>query len=423
LRERGVPGILICSDEFGGRARDFAAQRGYGDIAVVELPSTVAYADAVEMERYAAQVMGALRRWLEAGQDAGAAAPAEPGTASEGVVAAPADPAAWAAFALERGWSEGLPVVPPTPEAVEAYAARLGGDPERVLAVLPPLGGRVSPRVLAANAILAGCLADGMPFLAAVVQALADPAFNLHTLLCSNHSLYPLVIASGPVVRELGIAAAGSNRPGPWAANARLGRAVRLVLQNCAGVVGHVTFGNVGRSWDVIAENTAESPWPSMHAAMGFGDRDSVITVFPAEPPHLIDDQGSTSGEAILATFGPMIANAGNRSLQGRAQQLVLFGPDHARALAAHGFDRERIRQHLIERYPVRPGGLPPGHYFWQGLAAGRRATIRGEGAAAAMPIVADPADLLIGVAGGRGHHSVYVPGGLTGRSVTRRIG
>lgn len=261
-----------------------------------------------------------------------------------------------------------------------------------------------------------------MLFLAGVVQVLADPAFNLHTLLCSNHSLYPLVIVSGPVAETLGIATAGTNRPAPWAANARLGRAVRLILQNCAGIVGQVTFGNVGRSWDVIAENTAESPWPSLHAAMGFGDGDSVITVFPAEPPHLIDDQGSTSGEAILATFGTMIANGANRSLQGRAEQLILFGPDHARALAAHGFDRERIRTHLIERYPVRPGGLPEGHYFWQSLSGGRRATVRGEGPEAAMPLVADPHDLLIGVAGGRGHHSLYVPGGLTGRSVTRRL-
>ena len=181
-----------------------------------------------------------------------------------------------------------------------------------------------------------------------------------------------------------------------------------------------MTFGNLGISWDVIAENTLQSPWPSIHTAMGYGDNASVMTVFPAEPPHIIDHQGSTNGEAILATFGTMIANGGNRSLQGRSQQLILFGPDHARALAMHGFDRVRIQAHLFEHHPVRPGTLPEGHYFWQGLAEGRKDTIRGEGVEARMPIVVEPADLLVAVAGGPGHHSLYVPGG--GTSVTRPL-
>src|SRR3981081_1348854 len=137
------------------------------------------------------------------------------------------------AFARQKGWGDGLPLVPPTEAKVTAM---LGGrDPERSLGAVPPGYGEATLEVLAAHAVMAGSDPAAFPVLLAAVEALLQPAFNLAGVQATTHPVAPLLVVHGPIAAELGIHG-GSGVLGPgFAANATLGRALRLVLMNVGG--------------------------------------------------------------------------------------------------------------------------------------------------------------------------------------------
>ncbi|MDE2844431.1 MAG: hypothetical protein OXN21_13780, partial [Chloroflexota bacterium] len=136
---------------------------------------------------------------------------------------------------LERGWSDGLPITPPTAERVEAMLASVSLDPGRVVAQLPPNWGDATVERLAINAVMAGCLPEYLPVIVAGVSAMSDPAFNLYAIQATTHSCAPLFIVNGPIRQKLGMnSSSGAYGPG-WRANATIGRAVRLALLNIGG--------------------------------------------------------------------------------------------------------------------------------------------------------------------------------------------
>src|SRR5688500_18739989 len=135
----------------------------------------------------------------------------------------------------ERGWTDGLPIVPPTEAAVQAFLRQTERDPREIVGVLPPRQGDATVERIAANAVIAGCLARYFPVVLAAIEALADPLFNLDSVQATTHPVAPLIVVNGPIAREIGLDA-GYNAFGPgFRANVTIGRALRLVLTNVGG--------------------------------------------------------------------------------------------------------------------------------------------------------------------------------------------
>src|SRR6185295_6242994 len=194
-----------------------------------------------------------------------------------------ADDAEAIELCFAQGWTDGLPVVPPTPERVVRMldAARL--EPGREIAYIAHRAVSVTAEKVAINAVMAGCRPEYMPVVVAAVEGIGDPRWSYHGPGTSTSGAAVLLIVNGPVAQELDINA-GDNLFGPgWRANLTIGRAVRLVMRNvCGRIPGTLdrgTLGHPGKLSFVIAENEAESPWPPLHVERGFRPEQSTVTV------------------------------------------------------------------------------------------------------------------------------------------------
>src|SRR2546422_111037 len=239
----------------------------------------------------------------------------------------------------ERGWTDGLPIVPPTEAAVREFLRWTDRDPRDVLGVLPPRQGEATVERVAANAVMAGCRPEYLPVVLAGIEALADPLFNLDAIQATTHPVAPLLVVNGPIAREIGLNA-GYNAFGQgFRANVTIGRAVRLVLMNVGGGLpgsgDRATQGSPAKLAYCVAENEAESPWEPLHVEAGFPRDVSVVTVFGCEGPHNIQDHYSNTG----------LGGGGHQQHRGRrrrqafrlAADLRRRPPLHAAGDRAHG--------------------------------------------------------------------------------------
>ena len=318
---------------------------------------------------------------------------------------------------LERGWTDELPVVPPTPDRVEAMLAATDLAPQHVLAELPPTWGAATVEKLAVNAVMAGCLPEYLPVLVATVEAISDPAFNLYAIQATTHPCAPLVIINGPIRSLLSLnSSSGSYGPG-WRANATIGRALRLVLFNVGGGypgVGDMsTQGAPSKFSYCVAENEEENPWQPLHVGRGFRPDQSTVTVLAGEPPHNINDHSGRSAEDILTIIAGAIAVTGANNAYTGGETLLALGPEHAATIGNDGFSKEDIVAWLQRRALI-----PLERYARDTLLDRFREIPDGP-----VPMVRTFDDLAIIVLGGPGKHSSWVPtfGGST-RSVTREI-
>lgn len=330
------------------------------------------------------------------------------------------DPEAFLDFAEEQGWGDGLPLIPPTPERVDRFLDRLptSVDPDEVIATLPPRGGLVTRRVLAVNAVMAGCRPETLPVLTTAFRALARPEINLRGVNATTHPVAPLVIVHGEAVNALGFnAGLGAFGPGNRA-NATVGRAVRLALLNVAGArpgAGDAsTQGQPSKFSYCVAENTPESPWEAYPASRGF-DAASAVTVTCGENPHNVQDHDCLSPTQTLEMIASVMATLGsNNAPVSSAEWFVFLGPEHAAAFADDGWSRQDVQAFLHEH-----ASLP--------MAAYRRAFKVVQYAdwenelpdEAIKPIARDPDLIRVMVTGGAGKHSCVVPSWGMTASVT----
>ena len=317
------------------------------------------------------------------------------------------DPLAAIETYFEKGWTDGLPVVPPTKEKIWAMLDAMGKQPEDILGEIPARARTISAEKLAINAVLAGCLPIYSPVLLATVEALCDPAFSVHGPTASTSGMGMLTIVNGPIASQIGINA-GENLFGPgWRANATIGRALRLLLRNVCGAVPGVLdrscFGHPGKFTYCIAEDEAHSPWTPLHAERGIPAEESAVTLFAGESPHQVANSTASEPEAILASIADVMVAGGRLSLS-EQQFVVIIAGEHRRRLNERGWTKKEVRawlhEHAVrfEEDLVRAGRLPSP--ATKGLA--RRQ----------YHAVAEPDDLLVVAAGGdAGGYSVVIPG------------
>jgi len=258
-------------------------------------------------------------------------------------------------YCFEKGWTDGLPVVPPEITRVDAMCTMEGRPAETILAHHPATGLELTVRALAVNAVMAGCLPEYFPVLVAAFEAMDREAFNFHGSTASTGGSAPLLIVSGPLVDEIGMNA-GVNLFGPGnRANATIGRAVRLTLMNVfrmiPGISDKSTQGNPGKYSFCIAERADCNPWSSLAEEQGYPEGVSSVTVFAGAGFCNVENHGGNSPEAVLDSVADSMANYGCISL---GQSVVILSPEHASIVAGGGWSKIEIQRYLFEK-AVRP--------------------------------------------------------------------
>lgn len=319
----------------------------------------------------------------------------------------------------ERGWTDGLPIVPPTEERVARMLEGTRRDADEVIGIFPPAGNDATVGHVAINAVMAGCLPEYMPVLIAAVQAMLEPELGLHNLQATTHPVAPLIIVNGPIRERLGMNC-GSNLFGPAnRANATIGRAARLILLNIGGarpgVTDLSTHGQPSKYSFCIAENEEESPWDPLHVERGFDSAASTVTVNGVENPHNINDHTAEDAENLLTTIAGSIATQGNNNIIYQAgEPLIILGPEHARILAGSGFSKDRVKRHLYEKARVPKKAFSRRHQEMQFSSFSDDDSI---------PVVQRPEDFMIVVAGGGGKHTLFCPTyAIRERAVTKEV-
>ena len=309
----------------------------------------------------------------------------------------------------EQGWTDGLPIVPPTAAAVEEFLRWTDRGRFEVVGVLPPRQGEATIEKIAVNAVMAGCRPEYCHVVVTAIEALADPLFNLDSVQATTHPVAPLVVVNGPIARELGING-GYNAYGQgFRANVTIGRAVRLVLMNVGGGLpgtgDRATQGSPSKIAYCVAENEAENPWEPLHVEAGLPADTSTVTTFGCEAPHNIQDHYSNTGLGILATIAGSMGQAGSNNILGAGWPLLSLGPEHAATIAKDGFSKRQVKEYLFEhaRFPLAK--LSP---EYRAAQLTRRGIV--DSPDTMVPIVRSADDISVIVVGGAGKHSSWQP-------------
>ena len=331
------------------------------------------------------------------------------------------DPLAAIDYCFEQGWTDGLPVVPPSVERVERMLAWEGRPPETPIAVHPATGYECTVHAAAVNAVMAGCKPEYFPVLVAAFEAMNEPGFNFHGSTASTGGSAPLLIVSGPVADDIGMNA-DVNLFGPGnRANATIGRAVRLILMNVfrmiPGISDKSTQGNPGKFSFCIAERSRGNPWPLLSEEQDYPEGVSSVTVFAGGGFCNVENHGGNTPEHILGTFADAMANYGCITL---GQSVVVMAPEHMRIVAGAGWTRKQAQEYLFA-------------HAWRSIegmkAVGKHRDIeygKQHGEEGAHPMADDgkfhrglgPDDILIVMGGGdAGGHSSFIPSWSRGRA------
>ena len=307
---------------------------------------------------------------------------------------------------FEKGWTDGLPVVPPTEAAVRAMLEAAGLAPDQQIAFITNRQVAVTAEKVAINAVMAGCRPDYMPVVVAAIEGIGDPRWAYHGPGTSTAGAAVLMIVNGPIARALDFNS-GDNLFGPgWRANATVGRAVRLVMRNVIGSIpGQLdrgTLGHPGKFTYVIAENEQDSPWTPLHVERGFRAEQSTVTVMAAEAPHQFYNQLSNTAAGLFTTLCDDMRISGN--VVGQPQYALVLAGEHMRTIAADGWTKADIRTHVFEHTQTTVAHLKRTERLAGPVAAADETTTR--------PLVSSPEDILVVAAGGRaGAFSAYIPG------------
>jgi hypothetical protein len=324
---------------------------------------------------------------------------------------------------VQRGWTDGLPIIPPTTDRVDRMLAAtpLAGD--HILGEVPPGRGLATLEQVAINTVMAGCPPEAFPVIVAAVEAILEPAFNLYGIQTTTNPVAPIVMVNGPIRHRLGIhSGTGCLGPGPWV-NAAIGRALRLIMLNIGnarpGEMDRATHGQPAKFGLCFAENEEDSPWPPFAGRPG--GIDDVVTVFGIAGTVNLIDFASQTAEGLLKTLVDALPFVGSNDVYFEGQPLVVLSPEHAHLLHRGGFERAELAEYLYERtwIPIDDFSKENVEVL---LRVYRSASIDEEHSPAAVRMVADPSRFLFVVAGGPGPHMTYMPGYGETRFISKPI-
>jgi len=330
------------------------------------------------------------------------------GTLVSELSAVPDDPQALLDWVETQGWGDGLPVIAPTEDRVQAMLDTTPLAPSHIVGVVEPRRGEATVEKIAVNAVLAGCKPAYFPAVLAAVEAVCDPRFNLYALNTTTCCATPALMLNGPARQTLGIECGYSCLGQNGRANATIGRALRLVMRNVGGsipgAVSKSVFGQPGRVSLCFGEWEERSPWPPFHVRRGFAAEESTVTAVCATGTQDIADIFADTGEELVWVLAHSIDWIGNNKVlvrQDQGDMLLLLCPDFAHKIARDGLDVPAVQQMLLEwtRTPIERWYRA----HWPKLE--KLGYVDGN----VVPLAARPEQFLLAVAGGEsGHHALY---------------
>ena len=319
--------------------------------------------------------------------------------------------------------SDGLPLVPPTTERVNAMLAANGYKTDEEVAMVAPSFAMATAGDIAICAVMAGCKPEYFPVLVAAVDALADPQFNLLGVATTTGSATPVYIVSGPIAAQIGLNSAANALGAGHRANATIGRAMTLILQNVCGAkpgeLDMATLGQPAKYACCFAENTEGNPWTPLHVDRGFAADASVVTVVGIAGTIEVNDSDSQIAADMAQTFAQsmLIAGvAGGSGLLGGGEPLCILPPEWVELFNREGCDKQKTKAAIWERAWLPVEKLAP-------AMRTRRMAVGGDPSANIIRVAEKPEDLMIVVAGGVGRKAAYAPtwGGTT-KAISREI-
>lgn len=325
------------------------------------------------------------------------------------------DHAAADRFIDEQGWSDGLPVIPPTEDLVETMLAAARSAPDEILGVMEPLKGVVTVEKVAANAVMAGCHPEYFPVVLASVRAVLQEQFHVGSTACTTGGAAPVIIVSGPIAARIGINSGTGCFGGGFRANATIGRALRLTMRNLGGAKPgdeeKSTQGWPGKVTFCFAENEQRSPWEPLRVEYGHPVEASTVTVVAVRGLYPVCEGTQATGAGTLQTIAAAMRVIGspiyNQAPRNEIPVVVVLGPEHASEIAQAGFTKKDVKQYLFEHARMRvrdlAGRMYAGANTWP-------AWIDANDPDAQVPIVAHAERFIVVVAGGDGRHSAWMP-------------
>lgn len=325
---------------------------------------------------------------------------------------------------FDRGWSDGLPVVPPTPERVMRMLTGTRRDPGEVLGLVPPDLSECTVEKVAINAVLAGCKPEYLPVVITAVEAALQDEFCMHGLLATTYYSGPMVIVNGPLSRAIGMNSRGNALGQGNRANATIGRALQLVIRNVGGGkpggVDRSVFGNPGKYTYCFAEDETNSCWESLSVERGFDESASTVTLFAADGMQGIVDQKSREPESLCRSFAAGLRVVGHPKMVLASDAILLVSPEHERVFREANRTKKMLKDRLMALLTVSSDELIAGA---GGIAEGLPAKLAGR----QIPKFREGGFHIVRAGGSAGMFSAIIAGwgasGTTGSTpVTRQI-
>ena len=257
------------------------------------------------------------------------------------------DPSEALEYYFEQGWTDGLPVVVPTPEKVNEFLEYSGLHPSKIIGVEPVKGRVLTAEKIAINAVMAGCKPQYFSVVVAAISAITESQYNLHGISVSTFGAATLTVVGGPIVKELGLnSGVGVFGPGNRA-NSTIGRAIRLVISNVSGAVpGELDKGTLAHggkySW-CIAEDSEINPWNSLDTERGIEPGTNSVTVFAAAAPNQANNHSGDHPENILTSIADAMLSAGPN----QAEIIITLCPEHIGHIRDHGWSKQQVKEFL----------------------------------------------------------------------------
>jgi hypothetical protein len=313
---------------------------------------------------------------------------------------------------FDRGWTDGLPVIPPTEQRVMRMLTGTTRQPTDVVAIVPPDLVEITVEKVAINAVMAGCKPEYLPWVIAGLEAVCNDTFNIHGVLATTMPVGPVIVCNGPGTRAIGMNS-GMNVFGQGnRANLTIGRAIQLIIRNIGGgrpgEVDRATHGNPGKLSFCFAEDEIGSPWSTLAESRGLPRTTDAVTVFPGEGPRCVVDQLARDPESLTNTFAACLRTLHNPKSVLAFDAIVVMGPEHARVYAEAGWDRDRVLEEIHARLQIPGSELIRGA---GGIAEGVPERLNG----ITLPKFRPGGLLLVHAGGGAGLFSAIIGGWANG--------
>ncbi|MGI9594877.1 MAG: thioredoxin family protein [Acidimicrobiales bacterium] len=255
--------------------------------------------------------------------------------------------------AFDRGWTDGLPVIPPTEARVMRMLDGISRAGDDVVAAVPPHLGDVTVEQVAINAVMAGCKPEYLPVVLAAVEAACSDSFNMHGLLATTYFSGPIIVVNGPIAERIGMNSATNvlgqgNRP-----NMTIGRALQLVVRNLGGgrpgEIDMAALGSPGKLGFCFAEREHDSPFEPLATERGLTPGTNAVTLFAGHGPTAIADQLSRNPESLARSMAASLRGDMSVKLAMAFDAMLIVCPEHGRIFSEAGWRKARLRQELDE--------------------------------------------------------------------------